>query len=88
MTDENKQILQDYIESHPDIVDNLDIKKIDEDLRKLIFKYNAWFLFSDFIQLIVDEIGLQNFLVSAKSLTKSPFDEVKIKDTSIEVKTI
>ena len=88
MTDENKQILQNYIESHPDIVDNLDIKKIDEDLRKLISKYNAWFLFSDFIQLIVDEIGLQNFLVSAKSLTKSPFDEVKIKDTSIEVKTI
>ena len=88
MTDENKQILQNYIESHPDTIDNLDIKKIDEDLRKLISKYNAWFLFSDFIQLIVDEIGLQNFLVSAKSLTKSPFDEVKIRDTAIDVDTI
>lgn len=88
MTDENKQILQDYIDSHPDTIDNLDIKKIDEDLRKLIFKYNAWFLFSDFIQLIIDEIGLQNFLVSAKSLTKSPFDEVKIHDKSIDVDTI
>ena len=88
MTDENKQILQNYIESHPDTIDNLDIKKIDEDLRKLISKYNAWFLFSDFIQLIVDEIGLQNFLVSTKSLTKSPFDEVKIRDTAIDVDTI
>ena len=88
MTDENKQILQDYIDSHPDTIDNLDIKKVDEDLRKLISKYNAWFLFSDFIQLIVDEIGLQNFLVSAKSLTKSPFDEVKIRDTAIDVDTI
>ena len=77
MTDENKQILQDYIESHLDTIDNLDFKKIDEDLRKLVFKYNAWYLFSDFIQLIVDEMGLQNFLVSAKSLTNSPFDEVK-----------
>ena len=37
---------------------------------------------------VVDEMGLQNFLVSAKSLTKSPFDEVKINDTSIDVKTI
>ena len=88
MTDENKQILQNYIESHPDTIDNLDIKKIDEDLRKLISKYNAWFLFSDFIQLIVDEIGLQNLLSSAKSLTKSPFDEVKIYDESIDVDTI
>ena len=41
MTDENKQILQDYIDSHPDTIDNLDIKKIDEDLRKLISKYNV-----------------------------------------------
>ena len=41
MTDENKQILQNYIESHPDIVDNLDIKKVDEDLRSFVFKYNA-----------------------------------------------
>ena len=41
MTDENKQILQDYIDSHPDTIDNLDLKKIDEDLRKLVFKYNA-----------------------------------------------
>ena len=88
MTDENKQILQNYIESHPDTIDNLDIKKIDEDLRKLISKYNAWFLFSDFIQLIVDEIGLQNFLVSAKSLTNSLFDEVEIYDESIDVDTI
>lgn len=88
MTDENKQILQDYIESHPDTVDNLDIKKVDEDLRKLVSKYNVWYLFSDFIQLIVDEMGLQNFLVSAKSLTKSPFDEVKIYDESIDVETI
>ena len=88
MTDENKQILQNYIESHPDIVDNLDIKKADEDLRKLVSKYNVGYLFSDFIQLIVDEMGLQNFLVSAKSLTKSPFDEVKIYDESIDVDTI
>ena len=65
-----------------------DLKKIDEDLRSLIFKYNAWFLFSDFIQLIVDEMGLQNLLSSAKSLTKSPFDEVKIYDESIDVDTI
>ncbi len=41
MTDENKQILQDYIESHPDTVDDLDIKKVDEDLRKLVSKYNV-----------------------------------------------
>ena len=32
-------------------------------------------------------MGLQNFLVSAKSLTKSPFDEVKIYDESIDVDT-
>ena len=88
MTDENKQILQNYIESHPDTIDNLDLKKIDEDLRSLIFKYNAWYLFSDFIQLIVDEMGLQNLLSSAKSLTKSPFDEVKIYDESIDVDTV
>ena len=88
MTDENKQILQDYIDSHQDNMDNLDIKKIDEDLRKLVSKYNVCYLFSDFIQLIVDEMGLQNFLVSAKSLTKSPFDEVKIYDESIDVDTI
>lgn len=88
MTDENKQILQDYIESHPDTIDNLDIKKIDEDLYNLVSKYEVWYLFSDFIQLIVDEIGLQNFLVSAKSLTKSPFEGVKIRDTAIDVETI
>ena len=28
MTDENKQILQNYIDSHPDIVDNLDLKRL------------------------------------------------------------
>ena len=88
MTDENKQILQNYIDSHPDTVDNLDIKKIDEDLRKLVSKYNVWYLFSDFIQLIVDEIGLQNLLSSAKSFAKSPFEEVKIYDESIDVDTI
>ena len=37
MTDENKQLLQDYIESHPDTIDNLDIKKIDEDLHVALF---------------------------------------------------
>ena len=88
MTDENKQIIQDYIDSHPDIIDNLDIKKVDEDLHNLVSKYGVWYLFSDFIQLIVDELGLQDFLVSAKSLTKSPFDEVKIYDTAIDVETI
>ena len=88
MTDENKQKIQDYIDSHPDIVDSLDIKKVDEDLRKLVSKYNVWYLFSDFIQLIIDELGLQNLLVSAQSLTKSPFDEVKIYDESIDAKTI
>ena len=88
MTDENKQIIQDYIDSRPDIIDNLDIKKVDEDLRSFVFKYNAWYLFTDFIQLIIDELGLQDFLVSAKSLTKSPFDEVKIYDESIDVDTI
>ena len=41
MTDENKQILRDYIESHPDVIDNLDFKEIDEDLRKLVSKYNV-----------------------------------------------
>ena len=88
MTDENKQILQDYIDSHPDTIDNLDIKKIDEDLHNLVSKYEVWYLFSDFVQLIVDEMGLQNLLSSAKSLTKSPFDEVKIYDTAINVETI
>ena len=88
MTGENKQILQNYIDSHPDTVDSLDIKKIEEDLLKLVFKHSVWYLFSDFIQLIVDEMGLQNFLVSAKSLTKSPFDGVKIYDESIDVETI
>lgn len=33
-------------------------------------------------------MGLQNFLISAKSLTKSPFDDVKIYDESINIETI
>ena len=85
MIDENKQILQDYIDSHPDTIDDLDIKKIDEDFHNLVSKYKVWYLFSDFIQLIVDEIGLQNLLSSAKSFTKSPFEGVKIRDAAIDV---
>lgn len=88
MTDENKQILQDYIDSHPDTIDNLDIKKIDEDFHNLVSKYKVWYLFSDFIQLLVDEIGLQNLLSSAKSFTKSPFEGVKIHDSAIDVENI
>ena len=41
MTNENKQILQDYIESHPDTIDNLDIREINKDLARLASKHGV-----------------------------------------------
>ena len=84
-----KQLLEDYIENHQEEVDRLDLHNISLDLNDLtVVQGLRGSLFKDFMQLLVDELGVQGILDSASSRAKNMFDSVVINDTSIATKIL
>ena len=84
-----KQLLEDYIENHQEEVDRLDLQEISLDLNDLtVVQGLRSSLFKDFMQLLVDELGVQGILDSASSRARNMFDSVVINDTSIATKII
>ena len=84
-----KQILEDYIENHQEEVDRLDLNAISLDLNDLtVVQGLRSGLFKDFMQLLVDELGVQGVLDSASTKTRNMFDSVVINDTSITTKLV
>lgn len=84
-----KQILEDYIENHQEEVDRLDLYNISLDLNDItVVQGLRSGLFKDFMQLLVDELGVQEILNSASSRARNMFDSVIISDTSITAKNV
>ena len=84
-----KQLLEDYIENHQEEVDRLDLQEISLDLNDLtVVQELRSSLFKDFMQLLVDELGVQGVLDSASSRARNMFDSVVINDTSIATKIL
>lgn len=84
-----KQILEEYIENHQEEVDRLDLYNISLDLNDItVVQGLSKNLFKDFMQLLVDEIGVQEILDSASTRARYMFDSIKINDTSIDIKSI
>ena len=89
MDNKSKQILEEYIENHYDKIDRVDLHEISLDLNDLTVVHDLdKNLFQDFMQLLVDEIGVQEILDSASSRTRNMFDSVVISDTSIATKIV
>ena len=91
MDNNSKQILEEYIENHQVEIDRLWLNEISLDLNDLAVVHGlspSKNLFKDFMQLLVDEIGVQEILDTAKSRARNMFDSVVINDTSIATKIV
>lgn len=89
MNSKDKQLLEEYIENHYDKIDRLDLYEIRLDLNDLkVINETSSYLFIDFMQLLVDEIGVQEILDSASSRARNMFDSVVINDTGIATKIV
>ena len=89
MDNKRKHVLKEYIENHYDKIDRVDLHEISLDLNDLTVVHDLdKNLFQDFMQLLVDEIGVQEILDSASSRTRNMFDSVVISDTSIATKIV
>lgn len=89
MNTNSRQLLEEYIENHQEEIDKLDLHNISLDLNDLTVVHGlSKNLFKDFMQLLVDELGVQEILNSASSRARNMFDSVIIADTGIATKII